>query len=264
MRIALGIEYNGAAYCGWQYQDHSPSVQDCVEKALAHVANHDVRVICSGRTDTGVHAYSQVVHFDTTVTRPDHAWAFGANTKLPGDISILWAKQVDETFHARFSAQSRVYRYVLLNRQIRPGLLRDRVSWDYRPLDLKRMQRAAVHLIGEHDFTSYRAVACQASSPVRTLKRLEIHQADELFTFELEANGFLHHMVRNIVGVLLTVGAGEAEPDWANEVLAKRDRTQGGLTAPPDGLYFVGARYPEEFEIPYLLATDLLPRGAVW
>lgn len=259
MRIALGIEYNGAAYCGWQYQDHSPSVQARVEQALAHVANHDVRVICSGRTDTGVHAYSQVVHFDTTATRSDHSWAFGANTKLPGDISILWAKHVDESFHARFSATSRVYRYVILNRKIRPGLLRDRVSWEYRPLDLSRIQTAASHLIGEHDFSSYRAVACQASSPIRTLKRLEITQSGELYTFELEANGFLHHMVRNIAGVLITIGAGEAEPNWAKEVLDQRDRTQGGLTAPPDGLYFVGPRYPEEFRIPYLLPVD-----AVW
>ena len=259
MRIALGIEYNGAAYCGWQYQDHSPSVQERVEHALAHVADHNIRVICSGRTDTGVHAYCQVVHFDTTANRSEHSWAFGANTKLPGDISILWAKHVDESFHARFSAVSRVYRYVLLNRKIRPGLLRDRVSWEYRPLDLQQMQTATRHLIGEHDFTSYRAVACQASSPVRTLKRIEISQSGELFTLELEANGFLHHMVRNIAGVLITIGAGEAEPGWAKEVLDKRDRTQGGLTAPPDGLYFVGPCYPEEFEIPSLLPTD-----AVW
>jgi tRNA pseudouridine38-40 synthase len=259
MRIALGIEYNGAAYCGWQYQDHSPSIQARVEEAIAHVANHNVRVICAGRTDTGVHAYGQVVHFDTEVERTAHSWAFGANTRLPGDISILWAKHVNEEFHARFSATSRVYRYVLLNRRIRPGLLRDRVSWDYRPLDLKLMRQAAGYLIGEHDFTSYRAVACQASSPVRDLKRLEISQEGELFTFELEANGFLHHMVRNLVGVMLTIGAGEADPVWAQEVLEKRDRTQGGLTAPPDGLYFVGVHYPEHFEIPYLL-----PMRAVW
>ncbi|MGD8784386.1 MAG: tRNA pseudouridine(38-40) synthase TruA [Thioalkalispiraceae bacterium] len=259
MRIALGIEYNGAAYCGWQYQEHSPSVQARVEEALAHVANHDVRVICAGRTDTGVHAYGQVVHFDTESQRSEHSWAFGANTKLPGDISILWAKHVDEDFHARFSATSRVYRYVLLNRRIRPGLLRDRVSWDYRPLELNRMRQGAAHLIGEHDFSSYRAVACQASSPIRTLKRLEVHQQDELFSFELEANGFLHHMVRNIVGVLMSIGAGEAEPDWAKQVLDQRDRTQGGLTAPADGLYFVGVNYPDHFEIPYLL-----PLAAVW
>ena len=259
MRIALGIEYNGSAYCGWQYQDHSPSIQDKVEKALAHVANHDVRVICAGRTDTGVHAYCQVVHFDTEAKRPDHSWVFGANTKLPGDITVLWAKEVDENFHARFSATSRTYRYVLLNRRVRPGLLNSRVSWDYRPLDLQRMQEAASHLVGEHDFDSYRAVACQAHSPVRTLKRLEITQSGDLFVFELEANGFLHHMVRNIVGVLMTIGAGEAEPIWSKEVLEKRDRTQGGITAPPDGLYFVAVQYPEEFEIP-----SLLPTSPVW
>lgn len=259
MRIALGIEYNGAAYCGWQYQDHSPSVQERVEQALAHVADHDVRVICAGRTDTGVHAYQQVVHFDTSAQRSDYSWAFGANTKLPGDISMLWARHVDESFHARFSATGRVYRYVILNRKVRPGLLNGRVSWEYRPLDLKRMQSAAAFLIGEHDFSSYRAVACQASSPVRNLRRLDIHQSGHLFVLELEANGFLHHMVRNLAGVLITIGAGEEDPVWAKEVLDKRDRTQGGVTAPPDGLYFVGAIYPDQFEIPHLL-----PIGAVW
>jgi len=260
MRIALGIEYNGSAYCGWQYQDHSPSVQARVEQALAHVATHDVRVICAGRTDTGVHAYSQVVHFDTTVERSDHSWAFGANTKLPGDISILWAKHMDESFHARFSATRRRYRYVILNRQIRPALLKNRVSWEYRPLDLERMQVAAKYLVGEHDFSSYRAVACQASSPVRILKGLEVSQDGELFVLDLEANGFLHHMVRNIAGVLLTIGAGEAEPIWAHEVLEHRDRTQGGITAPPDGLYFVGVGYPDEFKLPDFLAN----RQSVW
>lgn len=259
MRIALGIEYNGAAYCGWQYQDHSPSVQERVERALAHVADHDIRVICAGRTDTGVHAYQQVVHFDTTADRTDYSWVSGANTRLPGDISILWARHVEESFHARFSALGRIYRYVILNRRVRPGLLNGRVSWEYRPLDLERMQTAAVHLLGEHDFSSYRAVACQASSPVRTLRRLEIHQSGDLLILELEANGFLHHMVRNIAGVLITIGAGEAEPVWAKEVLDRRDRTQGGVTAPPDGLYFVGTVYPDEFEIPHLL-----PAGAVW
>ena len=258
MRIALGIEYNGSAYCGWQYQDHSPSVQARVEAALAHVADHDVRVICAGRTDTGVHAYSQVVHFDTTAERSDYSWAFGANTKLPGDVSILWAKQVDENFHARFSATSRLYRYVILNRQIRPGLLKDQVSWEHRPLDLAPMQTAARYLVGEHDFSSYRAVACQASSPIRTLKHLSVNQDGELFTLDLEANGFLHHMVRNIAGVLLTIGAGEAKPIWAKEVLEKRDRTQGGITAPPNGLYFVGVRYPDEYKLPSLLAPSLL------
>jgi len=259
MRVALGIEYNGTAYCGWQYQDHSPSVQAQVEQAIAHVANHDVRVICAGRTDTGVHAHSQVVHFETSAERSDHSWAFGANTKLPGDISVLWARHVDENFHARFSATSRVYRYVILNRQIRPGLLKDQVSWECRPLALMPMQVAAEHLIGEHDFNAYRAMACQASSPVRTLKRLEVNQQGELFILDLEANGFLHHMVRNIAGVLLAIGAGEAEPIWAKQVLETRDRTQGGVTAPPDGLYFVGVRYPDEFELPALVTPALLP-----
>jgi len=259
MRVVLGIEYNGRAYCGWQYQDHSPSVQDRVEQALAHVADHAVRVICAGRTDTGVHAYSQVVHFDTNAERSDYSWVFGANTKLPGDISVLWARQVDKNFHARFSATSRIYRYVILNRQIRPALLKDQVSWECRPLKLKPMQVATEYLLGEHDFNAYRAVACQASSPIRTLKQLELSQQDELFILDLEANGFLHHMVRNIAGVLLAIGAGEAEPIWAKEVLETCDRTQGGVTAPPDGLYFVGVRYPDEYELPPVLSPFFLP-----
>ena len=259
MRIALGVEYNGAAYCGWQYQDHSPSVQHCVEQALAKVANHPVRVICAGRTDTGVHGLGQVVHFDTHSERSDYSWTFGANANLPDDISVLWAKQVPDDFHDRFSAMRRIYRYVILNRQIRPAVLSNRVSWEYRPLDVARMQAAAQPLVGQHDFSSYRALGCQAKSPVRDLCRLEISQQQDLITIELEADGFLHHMVRNIAGVLMTIGADEAEVDWAAQVLEHRDRTKGGITAPPDGLYFVGVRYPEEFEIPLLS-----PLPVVW
>lgn len=252
MRIALGIEYDGSAYCGWQYQDHSPSVQEKVEQALSRVANHAVRVVCAGRTDTGVHALGQVIHFDTDAQREAHSWVFGANANLPDDIRVVWARHVDENFHARFSAVRRQYRYVIFNRQVRPAILARRVSWEYRSLDIARMRDAAQYLIGEHDFSAYRALACQAKSPVRTLYRLDITQQRELIVLELEANGFLHHMVRNIVGVLLCIGAGAAVPEWAGQVLEQRDRTQGGVTAPPDGLYLTGVVYPDEYGIPVL------------
>lgn len=252
MRIALGIEYDGSAYCGWQYQDHSPSVQEKVEQALAHVADHSVRVVCAGRTDTGVHALGQVIHFDTDAPREMHSWVFGANANLPRDISVLWAKHVADDFHARFSAIRRRYRYIIFNRSVRPAILARRTSWEYRPLDIVRMREAAQHLLGEHDFSAYRALACQAKSPVRTLYRLDITQNNELIVLELEANGFLHHMVRNIAGVLLRIGAGEAPGDWAKTVLEQRDRTQGGVTAPPDGLYLTGVVYPDHYAIPVL------------
>jgi len=258
-RIALGIEYNGSRYCGWQYQDHSPSVQEKVEQALSKVANHPVRVSCAGRTDTGVHALGQVVHFDTQAIREDYAWMLGGNANLPDDITVLWAKPVSADFHARFSAIRRQYRYVIFNRSQRPAILAKRVSWEYRPLQLDRMTQAAEYLVGEHDFSSYRALACQAKSPVRTLHRLDIQHYGDIVTLDLEANGFLHHMVRNIAGVLMKIGAGEAEPIWAQEVLEQRDRTQGGVTASPHGLYFVAACYPEHFSIPVLL-----PSAGVW
>jgi tRNA pseudouridine38-40 synthase len=258
-RIALGIEYDGSQYCGWQYQDHSPSVQDTVEQALAKVANQPIRVSCAGRTDTGVHALGQVVHFITDAIRETHAWVLGTNANLPDSITVLWAKPVPDDFHARFSAVRRQYRYVIFNRSSRPAILAKRVSWEYRPLHVERMREAARYLVGEHDFSTYRAQACQAKSPIRTLHRLEISRHGDIVILDLEANGFLHHMVRNIAGVLMKIGAGEAEPVWAQEVLALRDRTQGGVTASPHGLYFVTAYYPEQFSIPVLL-----PPAGVW
>lgn len=258
-RIALGIEYDGSHYCGWQYQDHSPSVQEKVEQALSKVAAHPVRVSCAGRTDTGVHALGQVVHFDTEAERELHAWVLGGNANLPEDISVLWAKAVPMDFHARFSAMRRRYRYVIFNRPVRPAILSGRVSWEYRPLQLQAMQAAAKYLVGEHDFSSYRALACQAKSPQRILYHLDVSRQGDLLFLDLEANGFLHHMVRNIAGVLMKIGAGEAAPDWAREVLELRDRTQGGVTASPHGLYFVTAYYPEHFSIPVLL-----PPAGVW
>ncbi len=250
MRIAAGVEYDGSAFCGWQYQEHSPGVQAAVERALSLVANESVRVICAGRTDTGVHAAGQVIHFDTGAERSEFSWIRGVNSNLPASVSLLWARPVPDTFHARFSAQRRYYRYIILNRAVRPACLHRRVAWEYRPLDVEPMQQAASYLLGEHDFSSYRAMACQAKSPIRTLYRLDVMRRDEFVILDLEANAFLHHMVRNIAGVLIAIGAGEAEPIWALQVLKQRDRTLGGVTARPDGLYFMRVDYPPEFALP--------------
>ena len=251
MRIAMGVEYDGAPYAGWQIQQEGIStVQGHVEAALSQVADHPVRVFCAGRTDTGVHATHQVIHFDSDAQRNERSWVFGANANLPHDIAVRWAKPVDNAFHARFSAQRRRYRYVIFCRSVRPTFMAHKVSWYFRPLDVERMRLAAKALVGEHDFSSYRALGCQAKSPVRTLYQLDINQQGEYIFLDLEANGFLHHMVRNIAGVLMAIGSGERETRWAQEVLDHRDRTLGGVTAPPFGLYFVGVTYPEKYELP--------------
>ena len=250
MRIVAAIEYDGRPYCGWQYQDHSPSVQAEVEKAFSKVANHPIRVVCAGRTDTGVHATGQIIHFDTEAARSDWSWIRGANTHLPGSITILWVKQISEDFHARFSAVRRAYRYVINNRTERPAVLNGLVTWQFKPLDEMRMQQAAAHLIGQHDFSSYRAAGCQAKSPVREIYQLDVTRQDDMIFLDIEANAFLHHMVRNIAGVLMTIGAGEEGTDWSNEVLEHQDRKLGGITASPAGLYLTQVHYPAEFAIP--------------
>lgn len=252
MRIALGVEYDGANFCGWQRQNNARTVQACVEAALSKVADHPVQVMCAGRTDAGVHARGQIIHFETHATRPARSWVFGANANLPKDVSILWAQPVSDDFHARFSARRRRYRYVILSRPMRPTFLAGRVSWDYRAFDEARMAVAASSLVGEHDFTSYRALACQAKTPVRTLYHLDVTRQDDLLFIDVAANGFLHHMVRNIAGVLMAIGAGEREPAWARQILDMRDRTAGGVTAPPYGLYLMEVHYPDNFAIPAL------------
>lgn len=249
-RWALGIEYNGARFCGWQSQVGVATVQDAVERALSRVADEPVRVIAAGRTDTGVHAHGQVVHFDTDQSRRPEAFTRGANTHLSADVSILWARLVPDEFHARFSAVGRTYRYVILNRRVRPGLWTSRVSFDYRPLDERRMQEAANALLGQHDFTSFRASQCQAKSPIRTLRRLVIERCGAFIVVTVEADAFLHHMVRNIGGVLCAIGAGERPVSWAESVLRARDRALGGLTATPDGLYLYAVHYPDKYELP--------------
>ena len=250
MKIALGLEYCGTAYKGWQKQKHSQSVQECVESALSMVADSPIEIHCAGRTDAGVHARNQVVHFETDVVREPHSWVLGTNVNLPGDISVNWALPVAEEFHARFSAIGRIYQYTILNRLSRPGLLQNRVAWEYRRLDEKLMQLAAKTLLGEHDFTSYRSAECQAKSPVRTIRRIDILRNQDFIHLEIEANAFLHHMVRNIAGVLIKIGMGKEPPEWTQQVLDARDRTAGGVTAPAQGLYLASVQYPDKFSIP--------------
>jgi len=253
VRIALGVEYDGSGFRGWQTQQPGVrTVQETLEEALSRVADHPVAVICSGRTDAGVHASEQVIHFDTRSTRALHGWVMGANVNLPHDVAVLWAAPVPEDFHARFSAIGRTYRYWILNRVSRPAIFHRRVTWIHRPLDAGRMHRAGQALVGRHDFTSYRTVHCQAKSPVRTLRHLRVERQQELICLEVSADGFLHHMVRNIAGVLIAIGAGEQGEDWAAEVLEHRDRTLGGITAPADGLYFHHVDYPESIKLPRL------------
>ena len=250
MRIALGLEYTGTHFCGWQTQPHAPSIQHHVETALSKVANHPITVTCAGRTDTGVHATAQVIHTDVTAPRTMRSWILGTNANLSTEISILWAQPVDENFHARFTAQARHYRYLILNRPTRPAILAKRVTWERKPLDIEPMQAAAKQLIGTHDFTSYRATACQAKSPIRTITHLTIARTNQQITIDIAANAFLHHMVRNIAGVLMTIGRGEQQPKWAKTVLEARNRTAGGITAPPDGLYLYQIDYPEPYNFP--------------
>nr|WP_282571234.1 tRNA pseudouridine(38-40) synthase TruA [Methylonatrum kenyense] len=248
--MALGIEYDGGRYAGWQHQRHATSVQEMLEAALSRVADHRVAVTCAGRTDAGVHAVGQVVHFDTDAQRDLHGWLLGVTSNLPDDIAVTWVRQVPADFDARFSATGRCYRYVILSRPTRPGLLHGRVSWIWKQLDAKVMQRAGAALVGEHDFTSYRAIGCQARHARRCITRLQVTADGPFIYLDVAANAFLHHMVRNIAGVLMTIGAGEAAPEWAAQVLAARDRTAGGVTAPAAGLYMVAVDYPQRFGLP--------------
>ncbi|MGY0215986.1 tRNA pseudouridine(38-40) synthase TruA [Endozoicomonadaceae bacterium StTr2] len=253
-RLAACVEYDGARYHGWQsLKSGLPTIQAEVEKALSIVADHPVSVVCAGRTDAGVHGSNQIIHFDTPSIRPMRGWCFGANTKLPDSIALRWVKPVDPEFHARFSAQWRRYRYVIYNGPIRPAHLAKGVTWNHRPLDVSRMQQAATYLEGQHDFTSYRAVQCQAKNPVRHIMHLNVNRYGEMIVIDVKANAFLHHMIRNIAGVLMAIGCGKREPVWAKEVLDARDRAKGGVTAPPWGLYFAQVGYPEQFELPELL-----------
>ncbi len=250
MRIALGVEYDGSRFCGWQTQPQGCAVQDALERALAEVASGPVATICAGRTDAGVHALAQVVHFDTGAERPEAAWVRGVNALLPSACAVNWSRPVTQDFHARYSALARHYRYLLLNHPVRPAADQERVGWFHLPLDLEKMQLAARLLIGEHDFSAFRSSECQARTPVRTLTRLDVARRGDYIVFELCANAFLHHMVRNIVGCLVYVGKGKFPPEWLGEVLAGRDRKRAAPTFGAAGLYLSRVTYDTRWGLP--------------
>jgi tRNA pseudouridine38-40 synthase len=256
-RIALGVEYDGSAFHGWQTQldPALPTVQETLERALSQVAAHPVRVSCAGRTDTGVHASGQVVHFETTSVRELKNWVLGANTALKRKVAVRWAYPVPDDFHARFSAYSRRYRYTICNDAVRPALLANFVTGHQRPLDADAMHAAGQYLLGELDFTAYRAQSCQSKSPMRNVTEVTVRRHGSLVVMDIEANAFLLHMVRNIMGVLLVIGEGRAAPEWARQVLETRDRKQGAKTAPPTGLSLLKVRYPERFGLPETLSV---------
>ena len=249
-RFALGVEYDGSNYAGWQQQRHAPSVQQALERALAQVAAHPVELVAAGRTDAGVHALEMVAHFDAHAARPLHAWVLGANANLADDVSVLWAHPVPDAFHARHDARSRRYLYRILDRRVRPALERRRVCWVRQPLDVEAMHAAAQALVGHHDFSAFRAAECQSPTPLRRLTDVAVRRNGRHVEVHVRANAFLHHMVRNIAGSLILVGRGERSVDWLGQVLLGRDRTRAGPTAPPQGLYFAGAEYADELGLP--------------
>lgn len=253
-RIALIVEYDGSHYNGWQIQKKPavPTVQEVLESALSKIAATPIQVFCAGRTDAGVHAAAQVVHFESSNIRPLRAWVQGVNTHLPASVVVHWAGEVTEDFHARFSATKRTYRYIILNREIRSPTLAGKVTLVKQPLDGQKMQQAGQYLLGELDFSAYRAAGCQSNTPFRFMESIQVTRQGDFVITELTANAFLLHMVRNIMGVLIPIGIGEKPVEWAQEVLLSKDRTQAGLTAKPDGLYMVKAHYPEQFGLPDL------------
>ncbi|MCO1334021.1 tRNA pseudouridine(38-40) synthase TruA [Microbulbifer sp. OS29] len=258
-RIAVGVEYCGAKLHGFQKQKTaSETVQAHLEKALSAIAAEPITLVCAGRTDAGVHATNQVIHFDTRAQRPDRAWVQGVNTKLPDAVRVCWAREMPAQFHARFSAHARSYRYLIHRADTRSAHSMAEVTWTQHPLDLDAMRKGASYLIGRHDFTSYRASQCQAKNPVREITRLDIARVGQLLVLEISANAFLHHMVRNITGVLMAVGRAERTPEWVKEILDRRDRSAGGVTAPPFGLYLVDVQYPESFSLPLRQPGPLL------
>ena len=250
MRIAIGIEYDGTAYNGWQRQSHGVGVQTVIENALSKIANESIETICAGRTDSGVHAIAQVVHFDSKVKRTMRNWLFGINSNLPDDVNACWAKIVDQNFHARFSAISRSYRYLILNKSVRSSLHRNRAWWIHRPLNEFDMQRAADHLLGKHDFSAFRAAGCRASTPIREISNIRINRDGDWIAIDVTANAFLQHMVRSIAGLLATIGQGEANSALVREVLESCDRKKGGVAAPAHGLTLMKIDYPDKFDLP--------------
>jgi tRNA pseudouridine38-40 synthase len=250
MRIALGLEYDGRAFCGWQSQRGGCGGQDALELALARMAGHPIRVAAAGRTDAGVHALSQVVHFDTEVTRPQSAWVRGVNAFLPASLRVQWAQTVDAEFHARFSAERRSYQYWLQVSPVAPAVLAGKVGWYHRKLDVDAMRAAAEMLLGEHDFSAFRAAECQAKSPTKTLYQADIRQHGDFILFEFCASAFLHHMVRNLVGSLVYVGNGNFPSAWMGDLLQQQDRTRAAPTFMPDGLYLTEVHYDQRWGLP--------------
>lgn len=250
MRIALGIEYDGANYCGWQSQLNGCGVQDVLEAAIASIAQHPIRVHAAGRTDTGVNALMQVVHFDTDAMRPDNAWARGVNAFLPPTVRVIWSKVVTNDFHARFSAQIRQYQYLLVNQSVAPAILATKAGWYHLPLNLQAMQQGANYLIGEHDFSAFRASECQASTPIRTLHKASIEQYGHKFVFKFVANAFLQHQVRNMLGALIYVGNGKNPPELIQDLLIQQDRTISPPTFSANGLYLTGVVYDQQWQLP--------------
>ena len=250
MRVALGLEYDGAPYCGWQSQTNQCGVQDYVESAIHKIAEQAVHMHAAGRTDTGVHALAQIIHFDTDTVRPDSAWVRGVNAFLPETIRVLWAKVVDGEFHARFSAQQRRYQYLLVNTRVAPAINATKAGWYHLPLDISAMLAAIEHLLGEHDFSAFRASECQAKSPVKNLQIATVKQYGEQFIFEFAANAFLQHQVRNMLGALIYVGNGKYAPDFIQQLLAQKDRTLSPPTFSPNGLYLAGVQYDNKFALP--------------
>lgn len=258
-RYALGLEYDGSAFVGWQSQSGERAVQSELEAALSRVADEPVTVVAAGRTDAGVHALGQVVHFDVHCERSRYGWLRGANSNLPDDVAVTWVREVPDDFHARYSATARHYHYLVCVRHARPALVRRHAAWSYRPIDVECMQQAANKLLGEHDFSAFRGAHCQSRSPVRTLHELHIERRGEWISFSVTANAFLYHMVRNLVGTLLVVGQGDADAGWPARVMAGRDRRRAGPTAPAAGLTFTGVEYPRRFGLPGAVTPSGLP-----
>ncbi len=260
MRIALGLSYQGTPYAGWQSQPEGNTVQDQLERALAQFCDQPIRTMCAGRTDAGVHALMQVVHFDTTVERSEYSWVRGPNSFLPPDIAVQWARQVPDDFHCRTHAVARRYAYVLLESPVRPSVEAGRAGWVFKPLDGAAMESAAQALLGEHDFSSFRAAQCQSHTPIKTVRRIQISRRGAFWRFEFEANAFLHHMIRNIMGCLVYIGQGAKPADWMQEVLQARSREVAAPTFSPDGLYFLGPVYEPRWGLPERTpAYDWLP-----
>lgn len=250
MRLAIGVEYNGHDFFGWQAQEKLPTIQGKLEEALTKIADEPIKIFCAGRTDAGVHATGQVVHFDTQSVRNLRAWTLGTNSHLPSSIAVRWVKEVDDEFHARFTAIARRYRYIIYNHSLRSALTATKVTWYYHPLDIATMQTAAAYLIGEHDFSSFRSAQCESTSPMRNMQEILISRQKDFVIIEIQANAFLHHMVRNIVGVLMEIGTGWKSPDWMLEVLNSKDRRVAAETASAHGLYLSKVIYPEKYDFP--------------